>query len=126
MQLEALLGKTCVIGLRYFDLAGALLKQSQCCGTVSLVDKEQGISVQLQHRDPGVVQPIFILPPNLDAWFRAAPGHYRHAETGMDMLNPEFLVTWDIHRSQASAAEGQHEWWEWVANTAAPQVGNRP
>ncbi len=124
MQLQDLLGKTCVIGLSYFGLEGELLKQSQCCGTVILVDKEQGISVQLQHRDPTVTQPIFILPPNLDAWFRAAPGHYRHAETGMDMLNPEFLVTWDIHRTQGNAAEGQHEWWEWLPNTAAPQVGS--
>jgi hypothetical protein len=41
----------------------------------------------------------------------------------MDMLNPEFLVTWDIHRTQGNAAEGQHKWWEWLANTAAPQVG---
>ena len=55
---------------------------------------------------------------------RAAPGHYRHAETGMDMLNPEFLVTWDIHRTQGNAAEGQHEWWEWLPNTVAPQVGS--
>lgn len=124
MQLQDLIGKTCVIGLRYFGLAGELLKQSQCAGSVSAVDPEQGISVQLQHSDPAVAQPLFILPPNLDAWFRAAPGHYRYAETGMDMLNPEFLVTWDIHRTQGNAAEGQHEWWEWVANTAAPQVGS--
>jgi hypothetical protein len=27
-------------------------------------------------------------------------------------------------RSQGNAAEGRHEWWEWLPNTAAPQVGN--
>jgi hypothetical protein len=91
---------------------------------VSAIDREQGISVQLQHSDPAVAQPVFMLPPNLDAWFKAAPGHYRHAESGMEMLNPDFLVTWNIHRTQSNKAEGQHEWWEWLPNTTAPQVGN--
>ena len=123
MQLEDLLGKTCVIGLSYFGLDGRLLKQSQCGGEVSAVDHELGISVQLRHSDPAVAQPAFMLPPNLAAWFKAAPGRYRHAETGMDMLDPDFLVTWNIHRTQSNTAEGQHEWWEWLPNTVAPQVG---
>lgn len=123
MQLEDLPGKTCVIGLSYFGLEGELLKQSQCAGTVSAVDGELGISVQLQHSDPAVAQPVFMLPPNLACWFKAAPGRYRHADTGMDMLNPDYLVTWDIHRTQRNTAEGKHEWWEWVPNTVAPQVG---
>jgi hypothetical protein len=124
MQLEDLLGKTCVIGLSYFGLEGELLKQSQCGGEVSAVDLEQGISVQLRHSDPAVAQPVFILPPNLAAWFKAAPGRYRHADTGMDMQNPDFLVTWNIHRTQSNNTEGQHEWWEWLPNTVAPQVGS--
>ena len=123
MQLDDVLGKSCVIGLSYFGLNGELLKQSQCCGIVTVVDREQGISVQLQHSDPVVAQPVFILPPNLDAWFKAAAGHYRHAESGMDMLNPDYLVTWNIYRTQGNAAEGQHEWWEWLPNTTPPQVG---
>lgn len=123
MQLEDLIGKTCVIGLSYFGLDGELLKQSQCGGEVSAVDHEQGISVQLRHSDPTVSQPVFMLPPNLAAWFKAAPGRYRHAETGMDMLNPDFLVTWNIYRTQSNSTEGQHEWWEWLPNTVAPQVG---
>ena len=125
MQLEELIGKTCVIGLSYFGLEGELLKQSQCGGTVSAIDHEMGISVQLHHTDPTVSQPVFILPPNLAAWFKALPGHYRYAETGMDMLNPDYLVTWNIFRTKGTAKEGQHEWWEWVPNTVAPQVGKR-
>jgi len=124
MQLQDLLGKTCVIGLSYFGLDGELLKQSQCGGSISAVDNEQGIAVQLRHRDPAVAQPVFMLPPNLAAWFKATPGHYRHAETGMDLLNPDFLVTWNIHRTQSNSTDGQHEWWEWLPNTVAPQVGS--
>ena len=36
---------------------------------------------------------------------------------------PDFLVTWNIHRTQGNSVEGQHEWWEWLPNTVAPQVG---
>jgi hypothetical protein len=124
MQIEDLRGKTCVIGLNYFGLDGELLKHSQHCGTVTAVDPEQGISVQLRHIDPAVEQPVFMLPPHLSAWFKATPGHYRHAETGMDMRNPDFLVTWNIYRTQSNSSDGQHEWWEWRPNTAAPQVGS--
>ena len=123
MKLQDLLGKTCVIGLSYFGLDGELLKQNQCGGIVSAVDGEQGISVQLKHADLAVTQPVFILPPNLAAWYKAAPGHYRHAETGMDIVTPDYLVTWIIFLTQNINAEGEHEWWEWVPNTVAPQVG---
>lgn len=123
MRLEDLLGKTCVIGLSYYGLDGELLKQSQCGGEVGAVDREQGVSVQLRHSDPTVAQPVFMLPPNLAAWYKAAPGRYRHAETGMDMLNPDFLVTWNIYRTQRNTAEGRHEWWEWMPNAMPPQVG---
>lgn len=124
MQLEALLDKTCVIGLSYFDRQGELLKQAQYAGSVVKVDPEQGISVRLCHTDATVEQPEFILPPNLDAWFKAPPGHYRHPPSGVDMANPDFVVTWDVHRTRDNTAEGSHEWWEWVPNVAPPQVGS--
>ena len=125
MQIEDVLSKTCVIGLSYFDQDGALLKQSQYAGTVSKVDAELGVSVQLQHSAASSAAAVFILPPNLAAWFKAPPGHYRHPASGVDMQNPDFLVTWNIHRSKGETAEGQHEWWEWVPNTASPQVGQQ-
>ncbi|MES2934127.1 MAG: hypothetical protein V4805_11650 [Pseudomonadota bacterium] len=123
MQLEDLLTKTCVIGLSYFDKDGELLKQSQYAGTVTQVDYELGISVQLRHTDASIEQAVFIVPPNLDAWFKAPPGHYRHAPSGVDIENPDYLVTWSIYRTQEQKDDGQHEWWEWIANTESPQVG---
>jgi hypothetical protein len=125
MQLEDLLSKTCVIGLSYFDKDGELLKQSQYAGMVTQVDREQGISVQLRHSDASIEKPVFILPPNLAAWFKAPPGHYRHAPSGVDVENPDYLVTWSIYRTQEETADGQHEWWEWVPNTESPQVGQQ-
>ena len=128
MKLEDLLGRTCVIGVSYFDAKGGLLKQSQFSGQVQKVDAELGITIQLRHSSANggttdIPQADFILPPNLDAWFKAPPGRYHRAQAGVDIENPDYLVTWDVHRTQEQTAEGQHEWWEWVANTERPQVG---
>lgn len=123
MQLNDLLMKTCVIGVSYLDVQGGLMKRTQCAGQVVKVDAEQGISVQLRHGEAGLGKAEFVLPPNLDAWFIAPPGHYRHAESGVDMENPDYLVTWNVHRTQENTAEGQHEWWEWVPNMERPRVG---
>jgi hypothetical protein len=123
MLLEDLLKKTCVIGVSYFDLNGDLMKQNQCCGQVAKIDAEHGIAITLRHTDPAAAAADFIVPPNLAAWYKAPPGHYRHAASGVDMENPDYLVTWNVYRTKGNAAEGQHEWWEWVPNTQAPQVG---
>lgn len=122
MQLEDLVSRTCVIGLTYFERDGTLLRQTQYAGQVLKTDQELGISVQLRHTDPTVAAAEFILPPNLDAWFKAPPGRYRHPDSGVDMENPDYLVTWNIHRSADNTPEGQHSWWEWVPNVQAPQV----
>ncbi|HSW06733.1 hypothetical protein [Aquabacterium sp.] len=124
MRIDELLTKTCVIGLMYFDRDGQLMRQAQFAGTVVKVDAEQGISVRLRHAQEGVEQPEFILPPNLDAWFKAPPGRYRHAADGVDIENPDFVVTWNVHRTQNNSTDGQHEWWEWVPNVEPPQVGS--
>lgn len=124
MQLEDLVSRTCVIGLSYFERDGALLRQTQYSGVVRLVDADIGITITLRHADPTVPAADFILPPNLDAWFKAPPGHYRNPESGVDMENPDYLVTWDIHRTQETTAEGQHEWWDWVPNIQSPRVGS--
>lgn len=123
IQLQDLLTQSCVIGVSYFDVQGELLKQTQFAGTVIKVDAELGITIRLQHSDSSVEQAEFIVPPNLLAWFKAPPGHYRHEPSGVDMQNPDFLVTWNVHRTKSNTAEGQHEWWEWEPNTIPPQVG---
>lgn len=126
MQLADLPGKTCVIGVMYFGAEGELLKQAQYAGEVRKVDAEMGITVALRHTDPTAAAADFILPPNLAAWFKAPPGRYRHPPSGVDMENPDFLVTWNVHRHRGGTAEGQHEWWEWVPNTTNPTVGADP
>lgn len=123
MQLDDLVSRSCVIGLSYFEHDGTLLRQTQYAGVVRSVDAENGITIALQHADPAVAAADFILPPNLQAWFKAPPGHYRNTESGVDVNNPDYLVTWDIHRTQETRTEGQHTWWEWVPNVQSPRVG---
>ncbi|MBX2808366.1 MAG: hypothetical protein KTR20_06990 [Cellvibrionaceae bacterium] len=118
-----LLNKTCLIGISYFDTQGELLRQQQHAGTVVEVDHEEGISVKLQ-AVPGITDPPVVhLPPALDAWFIATPGHYRNAECPIDIKNPHYLVTWDVYKTKEDTPEGKHEWWEWVPRTTPPQVG---
>lgn len=126
MTLDDLINKTCLIGLSYFDLDGALLKQSQLCGTVTSADQEEGISIQLQGKKTVETEkaPVFILPPTLSAWFTAPPGNYKNPESGIDIKDPDYLVTWDIYKTKKDTPEGEHEWWEWVPRTAPPQVGS--
>jgi hypothetical protein len=123
ISLDDLLDKTCVIGLSYYGLEGELLKQAQYAGSVSGVDAQRGITVRLCHASDNVGEAEFVVPPNLTAWFVAPPGRYRHTATGVDITNPDYLVTWSVYRTQGNAVEGQHEWWEWVPNTVAPSVG---
>lgn len=126
MELLELIGKTCVIGISYFGVQGELMKQNQYAGQVVKVDAELGISIALRHSDATAPLAEFIVPPHLDAWFKAPPGRYRHAASGVDMENPDYLVTWNVYRTRENTAEGQHEWWEWVPNTERPQVGQSP
>lgn len=127
MNLDDLINKTCLIGLSYFDLEGEPLKQSQLCGTVISSDQEEGISVKLQGKtlSEEEKEPVFILPPTLTPWFTAPAGHYKNPESGVDIENPDYLVTWDIYKTKKDTPEGEHEWWEWVPRTAPPQVGKQ-
>ena len=129
MQLTELTDKTCLIGLTYFDTDGQVLKQSQLCGTVVKVDQEMGISIQLmaaslvegdgeQQNKP----PIFMLPADLSPWFNAPSGRYSDPESGASINDPDYLVTWDIHKTRDNAEEGQQQWWQWSPRTVPPQV----
>ncbi|VUD62116.1 hypothetical protein TDB9533_02974 [Thalassocella blandensis] len=130
MKLEALLQKTCLIGLQYFDAQGELLKHDQLAGTVENVDEKNGISIRLtasSHApDTSMIasdqnQRIFVLPPVLKTWFNAPGGDYRDENKVLLISNPDFLVTWEVHQTQKEK-QGEHEWWEWVVPRHAPSV----
>lgn len=129
LTLDNVIGKTCLIGLTYFDKNGEMLKQSMLGGMVKSVDKEMGITIELSGgtKDNKGKTPEFLLPSNLSCWFIAPKGDFHTSQAGVKIVNPDYLVTWDIHQTQDknSVEDGQQQWWEWIPNTVEPQVGNQ-
>ncbi|WP_432474298.1 hypothetical protein [Amphritea sp. HPY] len=129
MLLSDLTHKTCLIGLTYFDTDGRVLKQSQLCGSVVNVDAEMGISIELKTAasaegtsEQPEKPPVFMLPADLSAWFKAPRGRYSDPESGAHITDPDYLVTWDIHKTRDNAEDGQQQWWQWSPRTVPPQV----
>lgn len=127
MKLEELKDLSCLIGLQYFDTQGNLLSRQQYAGIVVNTDAEKGISIQLKSAPSSDTistdkdARIFVLPPNLNTWFKAPAGDYRDEEKNLLIKNPDYLVTWEIHKTQ-DEKQGDHEWWEWVAPSSSPIV----
>ncbi len=117
-QLRPLLDKVALVGISYFDRDGQPLQQRLLAGTVVRVTPEDGITLKLLHSDGE-----FTLPSDISPWFIAPAGRYTESEGGQAVENPDYLVTWDVHRSQAGKDEGEQEWWEWVPRTVPPSVG---
>ena len=131
INIDNILNKTVLVGLSYFDKHGQLLQQRQLSGVVVESDEEKGIAIKLtsQISNQGQNQQSetpehFVLPSSLNCWFKAPPGHYKNPQQGVDIENPDFLVTWDIHQKQEEVEDGTHQWWEWVPNTVSPQVNS--
>ncbi len=132
MNFEEIIGKTCLIGLSYYDTNGNLLKQTQHAGTVVNTDNEKGISIELTEALENNAQNqiatdkegrVFVIPPLLSPWFNAPSGAFRDAKQNLLIENPDYLVTWEVHKTQ-DEKQGDHEWWEWVPLTTPPIVNN--
>ena len=128
LTLDNIIGKTCIIGLSYFDQAGEMLKQSLLGGRVISVDKEMGIAIELvsaQTKKPNDKAAEFLIPSTLTCWFVAPKGDFHTSQEGLKIVNPDYLVTWDIYqtKSKNEVKEGQQQWWEWTPRTEKPQVG---
>lgn len=140
MTLESLVKKTCLLGLSYFDANESMIHQRQIAAEVLNADEENGISLRViaSSDDAEDNKPLyreiiasqktddelFIIPASLVSWFIAPEGHYRDASGQSLIENPDYFVTWDIHRSQADVDQGAHEWWEWRPRIAPPSVSN--
>lgn len=127
--MEKFIGKTCVIGLSYFDVDGGLIKQNLLAGKVRDVSKDDGIQIALMNTEgtstgqiaSSTEGAIFMLPAEMRCWFTAPPGRYHAGAVTLD--NPDYLVTWDIYQTKRQVPEGTQQWWEWQPRLAPPQVG---
>ena len=146
--IEDTLHKTCLIGLSYFNVQGEQLKQNILAGKVIKVDSEIGITVELSTTDSAVKTQNntksntihkgahFIIPTNLSCWFNAPKGEFHTSQAGVKIINPDYLVTWDIYqmkeqqnKSSSNKAvnenlvDSEQQWWQWRPRTQAPNVG---
>lgn len=87
-----LVGKTILIGLTYYSANNKLLEQKQCWGRV-MESNEKQILVKLSDGE------LLSLPPDLSSTKIAPPGAYRLRSTGEVVVDPDYLTTWNIHRS---------------------------
>jgi hypothetical protein len=146
--IEDTLNKSCLIGLSYFNTQGEELKQNILAGRVIKVDKEIGITIELSTGETSTSgfstngskakkgksnNAHFILPTDLSCWFNAPKGEFHTSQKGVKIVNPDYLITWDIYqlKDKASAEEkhkssqdSEQQWWQWRPRTQAPNVGN--
>lgn len=100
-------------------------------GQVIALDKENGITIELANAEKEknktsvkAKKPAqFIIPSNLRCWFVAPKGEFHTSEHQVKMVNPDYLVTWDIHQTKADKADLEQQWWQWRPNTVPPQIG---
>lgn len=135
---EDTLKKTCLIGLTYFDVGGKELKNQLLAGTVVAVDTEMGITIKLLTADTSSNKlnkdANFIIPATLSCWFKAPKGEFHTNHEQVKIIDPDFLVTWDIYQTMPQsksqdkslddkkAQEGVQQWWKWYPRTEDPKV----
>jgi len=127
--LEDTLKKSCLIGLTYFDIDGNELKKQLLAGTVIAVDAEMGITLKLLSAEDNSKKSKdanFIIPATLSCWFQAPKGEFHTSNEQVKIVNPDYLVTWDIYQTKnqqdAKSQEGQQQWWKWYPRTEDPRV----
>jgi len=131
--LEDTLKKRCLIGLTYFDIDGNELKKQLLGGTVVAVDSEMGITLKLlsaEGNSDKAKEANFIIPATLSCWFKAPKGEFHTSHEQVKIVNPDYLVTWDIYQTKSHGKsqqddknqEGQQQWWKWYPRTEDPKV----
>jgi len=145
-KLNDTLQKKCLIGLTYFNVNGEQLKQTLLAGTVTSVDEEMGITLNLfsaeadtsagnksaKGKEAKNKTAEFILPANISCWFTAPKGDFHTSVENVKITNPDYLITWDIYQTKAQKTDdgvtdnikdSAHQWWQWRPRTQKPQVG---
>lgn len=125
--LEDTLKKSCLVGLTYFDLDGKELKRQLLGGSVISVDNEMGITIELltTEKPQGKKQANFIIPATLTCWFKAPKGEFHTSHNEVKIINPDYLVTWDIYQTKPQdnkQQNGEQQWWKWYPRIEDPIV----
>ncbi|MFX0094229.1 MAG: hypothetical protein ACFFBD_21000 [Candidatus Hodarchaeota archaeon] len=92
-KLKELMGTYILIGITHLDYEGNIIRQDQYHGTFEFMD-DHGVHIRLKNSGE-----LFTLPPELLAFKKAEPGHYRLRSTGEVVIDPDFIAVWTVHPS---------------------------
>jgi len=109
-----------LIALSYFDITGKVLKESVLTGIVKSVDKDIGITLKLSSNNDTEAE--FIIPGDLSCWFVAPKGEFHTSQAGIKVINPDYLITWDIHQTKDNTPDGEQQWWQWQPRCIKPNI----
>ncbi|MEG2803683.1 hypothetical protein [Stenotrophomonas sp.] len=94
-RIAAMIGKVVLVGVTRYGGDGQVQDLQQYAGTVLRISADEGVVLA----DEGDGHEHY-LPPMLDHYLAAAPGEYRLLSTGATVVDPDYLVTWDVHARQ--------------------------
>lgn len=94
-----LVGKLLLIGITFTDAEGKPENHEQSFGRVTRVDQQSGIALRLEGSREG---DVFNLPPDTRSFRPAARGAYRLRASGEVVTDPDYTVTFLVHRGEYS------------------------
>jgi len=89
ITLKNLLGKIMLVGITYYSHDDQLIERQQYWGKVISSD-EDGVVILQQNGE------TLTLPSDLSSTQKAKKGVYHLHSTGEDVVNPDFLATWNV------------------------------
>jgi hypothetical protein len=87
---EYLKGKTFLIGLTFIDKEDKLIEQYQTHGTVSELTNDGLIKIERKDKT------IFQMPYDKETINKAEKGEYKLRATKEVVIDPDFIMTWEI------------------------------
>jgi len=94
-KVEEMIGKLVLVGVTRYGGDGQVQGLEQYAGTVLRISADEG--VVLADENDGHER---YLPPMLDHSLPAQPGEYRMSNSGMIVVDPDYLTAWDLHAQQ--------------------------
>ena len=92
---EEMIGKVVLVGVTRYGGDRQEKGLEQNAGTVLRISADEG--VVLADENDGHER---YLPPMLDQYLPAEPGEYRMRNSGMIVVDPDYLTAWDLHAQQ--------------------------
>ncbi|MEO6913203.1 MAG: hypothetical protein ABI182_04175 [Candidatus Baltobacteraceae bacterium] len=105
-DLQPYLGKTLVIGLDHVDDDDKVVEQEQFWGTISGLDAEGWILIDLKGATRSKESNTLRLPPQLEAFQKADKEIYTLHTTGEQIENPDYVAVWNV---AADALDHDHD-----------------